>query len=241
MLSSIRELPWAGPSDLMCGVSAIEELVETMARLRGPGGCPWDIEQDHQSIAQCLVDECSELLETIDKLDMPHMREELGDVLLQVVFHAQLAKEAGHFDFEAVAAEINEKLIRRHPHVFGDVDLDNSDAVLKQWDEIKATEKAGKPVSVSQFKDLPPALPALLFAYDVFKQIKKKALPVGDSVDLAAIEAMAEELDEEAAGHILFEIAAACRLKGIDPESAVRKFARRVMAESDEMVEKVEA
>ncbi len=220
----------------MCGVSAIEELVETMARLRGPGGCPWDIEQDHQSIAQCLVDECSELLETIDKLDMPHMREELGDVLLQVVFHAQLAKEAGHFDFEAVAAEINEKLIRRHPHVFGDVDLNNSDAVLKQWDEIKATEKANKPVSASQFKDLPPALPALLFAYDVFKQIKKKALPVGDSVDLAAIEAMAEELDEEAAGHILFEIAAACRLKGIDPESAVRKFARRVMAESDEMV-----
>ncbi len=224
----------------MALVSAIEELVETMARLRGPGGCPWDIEQDHQSIAQCLVDECSELLETIDKLDMAHMREELGDVLLQVVFHAQLAKEAGHFDFEAVAAEINEKLVRRHPHVFGDVDLNNSEAVLKQWDEIKATEKANKPVSASQFKDLPPALPALLFAYDVFKQIKKKALPVGESVDMEAIEAMAEELDEEAAGHILFEIAAACRLKGIDPESAVRKFARRVMAESDGLVEAVE-
>ncbi len=219
----------------MAGVSAIEELIETMARLRGPGGCPWDIEQDHQSIAECLVDECSELLETIDKLDMPHMREELGDVLLQVVFHAQLAKEAGHFDFEAVAAEINEKLVRRHPHVFGDVALGDSDAVLKQWDEIKATEKANKPVSTSQFKDLPPALPALMFANDVFKQIKKKALPVGESVDMEAIEAMAEEMDEEAAGHILFEIAAACRLKGIDPESAVRKFARRVMAESDEL------
>lgn len=219
----------------MAGVSAIEELIETMARLRGPGGCPWDIEQDHQSLAECLVDECSELLETIDTLDMPHMREELGDVLLQVVFHAQLAKESGHFDFEAVAAEINEKLIRRHPHVFGDVDLNDSDAVLKQWDEIKATEKANKPVSSSQFKDLPPALPALMFANDVFKQIKKKAFPVGESVDSEAIEAMAEEMDEEAAGHILFEIAAACRLKGIDPESAVRKFARRVMAESDEL------
>ncbi|MDQ8185100.1 MazG family protein [Pelagicoccus sp. SDUM812002] len=221
----------------MTFVSAIEELVETMARLRGPGGCPWDIEQDHQSIAQCLVDECSELLETLDTLDMDHMREELGDVLLQVVFHAQLAKESGHFDFEAVAVEINEKLIRRHPHVFGDVDLNDSDAVLKQWDEIKATEKADKPVSTSRFKDLPPALPALLFAYDVFKQIKKRALPVGDAVDMGAIEAMAEELDEEAAGHILFEIAAACRLKGIDPESAVRKFARRVMAESDDLTE----
>lgn len=205
-----------------------------MARLRGPGGCPWDIEQDHQSIAQCLVDECSELLETIDTLDMEHMREELGDVLLQVVFHAQMAKEAGHFDFDAVAAEINEKLVRRHPHVFGDIDLDNSEAVLKQWDEIKATEK-NRGIAESVFKKLPPALPSLLFAYDVFKQIQKKALPVGESVDLAAIEAMAEELDEEAAGHILFEIAAACRLKGIDPESAARKFARKVMAETDEL------
>ncbi|EDY83961.1 MazG family protein [Verrucomicrobiia bacterium DG1235] len=235
----IRELLWCGWGGLIGGVNGIKNLLETMARLRGPGGCPWDIEQDHQSLAQCLVDECSELLETIDKLDMDHMREELGDVLLQVVFHAQLAMEAGHFDFDAVAAEINEKLVRRHPHVFGDVDLSDSEAVLKQWDEIKATEKAGKPESVSQFKDLPPALPALLFAYDVFKQIKKKALPVGDSVDMGAIEAMAAELDEEAAGHILFEIAAACRLKGIDPESALRRFARRVMEETDERVKVV--
>lgn len=205
-----------------------------MARLRGPGGCPWDIEQDHQSLAQCLVDECSELLETLDTLDMEHMREELGDVLLQVVFHAQMAKEAGHFDFDAVAAEINEKLVRRHPHVFGDMNLDNSEAVLKQWDAIKATEK-NRYTKESVFKDLPPALPSLLFAYDVFKQIKKKTLPVGASVDTEAIEAMAAELDEESAGHILFEIAAACRLKGIDPESAARKFARKVMAETDEL------
>lgn len=221
---------------LIANVSAIEDLQETMARLRGPGGCPWDIEQDHQSLAQCLVDECSELLETIDTLDMDHMREELGDVLLQVIFHAQLAKEAGHFDFDAVAAEINEKLIRRHPHVFGDISLQSSEQVVAKWEEIKATEKANKPKSNSSFKDLPPALPALLFAHDVFKQIKKKALPVGDSVDLEAIEAMAEELDEESAGHILFEIAAACRLKGIDPESAVRKFSRLVMKESDSLL-----
>ena len=231
---------WVGLDE---GVSAIEDLQKTMARLRAPDGCPWDIEQDHQSIAQCLVDECSELLETIDKLDMEHMREELGDVLLQVVFHAQMAKEAGHFDFDAVAAEVNEKLIRRHPHVFGEVDLKTSAAVLHQWDQIKAQEKAQRPESASAFKDLPPALPSLLFAYDVFKQIKKKALPTGGSVDMAAIEAMAEELDEESAGHILFEIAAACRLKGIDPESAARKFARRVMAETDALAaeEKVKA
>lgn len=218
-------------------VSAISELLDTMARLRGPDGCPWDIEQDHQSIAQCLVDECSELLETIDKLDMEHMREELGDVLLQVVFHAQLAKEAGHFDFEAVAAEVNEKLVRRHPHVFGDIDLDNSDQVLHQWDQIKAEEKKTTPEQKSVFKNLPPTLPALLFTYDVFKQIQKRTLPVGESVDVEAIESMANELDEESAGHLLFEIAAACRLKGIDPESAARKFARRVMAETEALSE----
>ncbi len=204
-----------------------------MARLRGPGGCPWDIEQDHQSIAQCLIDECSELLETIDTLDMAHMREELGDVLLQVVFHAQMAKEAGHFDFEAVAAEINEKLVRRHPHVFGEVGLETSDQVLQQWDAIKAVEKSGRPQRASAFKDLPPALPSLLFAYDVFKQIGKKELPVGDSLDLAAIKALAAGLDEKSAGRLLFEVAAACRLKGIDPESAARQYARKVMAESD--------
>lgn len=219
----------------MGGVSSIQDLQETMARLRGPNGCPWDIEQDHQSIAQCLIDECSELLETIDTLDMEHMKEELGDVLLQVVFHAQMAKEAGHFDFEAVAAEVNDKLVRRHPHVFGDMDLGTSDEVLRQWEEIKAQEKADKPRKQSIFKDLPPALPSLLFAYDVFKQIQKRALPVGDTVDMEAIKAMAAELDEDSAGHILFEIAAACRLKGIDPESAARKFARRVMAETEDL------
>lgn len=218
-------------------MSAIDDLLETMARLRGPGGCPWDIEQDHKSIAVCLIDECSELLETIDTLDMEHMREELGDVLLQVVFHAQMAKEAGHFDFEAVAAEINEKLVRRHPHVFGDVDLNDSDQVLKQWDQIKAQEKANKPVSVSVFKNLPPMLPSLLYALEIFKQIVKKELPVGDRVDLEAIEAMASELDEESAGHILFEIVAACRLKGIDPESALRRYALTVREQSDALAQ----
>ena len=128
-------------ADTCIAVIAIDELLETMARLRAQDGCPWDREQDHQSIAECLVDECSELLETIDRLDMDHMREELGDVLLQVVFHSQLARESGHFDFEAVAREINDKLIRRHPHVFGEGSLDTSDQVLHQWDAIKALEK----------------------------------------------------------------------------------------------------
>lgn len=214
-------------------MSAIDELLETMARLRAPDGCPWDREQDHQSIAECLVDECSELLETIDKLDMDHMREELGDVLLQVVFHSQLAKESQHFDFEAVAREINDKLIRRHPHVFGDGSLDTSDEVLHQWDAIKALEKKNAPKTESVFKDLPPSLPALMFAVDIFKQIEKKKLPTGPLVDRDSIETMADSIDEETAGALLFEIAAACRSKGIDPESAVRRFARAVQYETE--------
>ena len=214
-------------------VSAIDELLETMARLRAPDGCPWDREQDHQSIAECLVDECSELLETIDRLDMDHMREELGDVLLQVVFHSQLARESGHFDFEAVAREINDKLIRRHPHVFGEGSLDTSDQVLHQWDAIKALEKKNVPQTDSVFKDLPPSLPALMFAVDIFKQIQKKELSTGPLVDRESIQTMADSMDEETAGALLFEVAAACRSKGIDPESALRRHARAVQYETE--------
>lgn len=214
-------------------VSAIDELLETMARLRAPDGCPWDREQDHQSIAECLVDECSELLETIDRLDMDHMREELGDVLLQVVFHSQLARESGHFDFEAVAREINDKLIRRHPHVFGEGSLDTSDQVLHQWDAIKALEKKNVPQTDSVFKDLPPSLPALMFAVDIFKQIQKKELSTGPLVDRESIQTMADLMDEETAGALLFEVAAACRSKGIDPESAIRRYARAVQYETE--------
>src|ERR1051326_6569515 len=115
-------------------MSALADLRQTIARLRGPGGCPWDQEQTHASLVRCLIDEASELIDTIDRGDFPHMREELGDVLIQVVFHAQLAEEAGHFDLEDVAREVNEKLIRRHPHVFGDNKLRTSDEVLVQWE-----------------------------------------------------------------------------------------------------------
>ncbi len=205
-----------------------------MARLRGPDGCPWDREQDHRSLARCLVEECAELLETIDRLDMEHMKEELGDVLLQVVFHAQMAEEAGYFDFETVATEINRKLVRRHPHVFGDMNLGDSEAVLDQWEKIKDGEKkAGPDQGNGLFKELPPVLPSLLYAYNVVKQIEKKALALPPSVEVEnkKIEALAEGLDEERAGALLFEVAAACRRKGIDPESALRRFAHKVMRE----------
>ena len=150
-----------------------------MARLRSKdGGCPWDQEQTHQSLARCLIDECSELLETLDSLDMPHMREELGDVLIQVVFHALLADEGGHFNFDDIARETNEKLIRRHPHVFGEGRLGTSAEVLVQWDKIKAGEKSRAPADGASalFKPLPPRLPALMLAEAIWKQIEKKRL-----------------------------------------------------------------
>lgn len=214
-------------------VSGISDLLETMATLRGPGGCPWDVEQDHQSIAQCLIDECSELLETIDTLDMEHMREELGDVLLQVVFHSQIAKENGHFDFDAVAAEINEKLVRRHPHVFGDADLETSEEVFERWEQIKAEEKKNKPQQAQVFKNLPPALPAMLYAFEIYKQIRKKELPTGDVFAAGQLNGEAEKLSEEEVGRQLFALSSACRDKGIDPESAVRRYAQKVKMETE--------
>lgn len=211
-------------------MSAIEDLCRTMARLRAPDGCPWDREQTHQTLARHLIDECSELLDTIDRGDLPHMREELGDVLLQVVFHAQLAAERGDFDFEAVAREINDKLIRRHPHVFGNATAGNAEQVIDVWESVKAKEKAAAGKSESQlFKKLPPRLPALYLAEDVAKRIDKQKLPSDGILDQAAVAARAEGLDAGAAGRALFELAAACRARGIDPEMALRRECDRVM------------
>ncbi len=216
-------------------MSAIEDLCHTVARLRAPDGCPWDRAQTHATLTRCLIDECSELLDTIDRMDLPHMREELGDVLIQVVFHAQLAAERGDFDFEAVAREINDKLIRRHPHVFGANKVDTPAQVIEVWEKVKAQEKAaaGKTPS-TLFKELPPRLPALMFAEDVWKQIEKKQLPADGVVDVAQIQALGRHLDEPTLGRILFEISAAARAKGLDPEGALRKETDRVMQQVEE-------
>lgn len=219
-------------------MTPIDELRQTMARLRAPDGCPWDREQTHQTLARCLIDECSELLDTIDRNDVPHMREELGDVLIQVVFHAQLAAERGDFDFDDVAREINEKLVRRHPHVFGDhARLDTAGEVITKWEQIKATEKKNGPAPRGVFKEMPPRLPALMFAESVVKQIEKQSLPAAPAVDPAAIAGLAAGLTEADAGRRLFELAAACRRAGIDPEMALRKECDRVMRDVEGLVQ----
>jgi XTP/dITP diphosphohydrolase/tetrapyrrole methylase family protein/MazG family protein len=210
-------------------MSAIEELKATMARLRGPGGCPWDQEQTHATLVRCLIDEVSELIDTIDRGDYPHMREELGDVLIQIVFHTCLAEERGQFNFEDVAREINDKLVRRHPHVFGPGKLDNSEQVLAQWEVIKSTEKKNGPAQSGLFKEMPPRLPALMLAEAVWKQIEKRQLPADGIVDTAQVQALGRHLDEASLGRMLFELTAAARAKGFDPEGALRRHAASVM------------
>ena len=214
-------------------MNAMEQLRKTVARLRAPGGCPWDREQTHGSIADCLLEECCELLEAIDRGDFEHMREELGDVLLQVVLHAQMAEDAGHFNLDAVAAGLNEKIIRRHPHIFGKAKLKNSKQVLRQWDEIKKTETHSSRSNDESLRNLPRRLPALLYARDVFRHIEKKNLKAASLPKRKAITALSRKLDETGAGRRLFEVAAACRLAGIDPESALRRFARRIADETE--------
>jgi MazG family protein len=219
-------------------MSAIEDLQRTMARLRAPDGCPWDQEQTHATLVRCLIDEVSELIDTIDRGDYPHMREELGDVLIQVVFHAQIASERGQFNFEDVAREINDKLIRRHPHVFGTGKLETSEQVIAKWEEIKATEKKNGPVAdaSSPFKALPPRLPAIMFAEAVWKQIDKKQLPAEGVVDTAQVKALGRQLDEATLGRMLFELTAAAREKGLDPEGALRLHATSVMRQVEQRV-----
>lgn len=214
-------------------MSGIEKLLVTVAKLRDPDtGCPWDIEQSHQSITDCLIDECCELLQTIDRLDMEHMEEELGDVLLQVIFHAQIAKENGHFDFDSVCEVLNEKLVRRHPHVFGDEkDLSNSESVLERWELIKSKEKKRGFVAKGLFKDLPPKLPALMFAEDVHKQIVKKSIDASEFYDSYLITKLTEtqSKDESAIGALLFNLVAWCKDNKIEPESALRRYAQNVV------------
>ena len=210
----------------------IDLLLATTARLRAPDGCPWDQEQTHRSICDCLVEEVAELLQAIDREDVANLREELGDLLFHVAMHAQMAAEAGQFTFDDVAREVNEKMVRRHPHVFGDgVKLGSSDAVVTQWEQIKLKEKGAKKPTV--FKELPPSLNALLTAREVWKQIRKKQLDAGAAVNVALVESQSEGLTEDTAGSRLFELVAACRDAGIDPDSALRRHTAKVVTAAE--------
>jgi len=153
---------------------AIDGLLKVMAKLRSPKGCPWDREQDHMSLRWHAVEEVYELLDAIEARDDHEMEEELGDLLLQVVFHCQLAKERGAFNFDRVARRITEKLIRRHPHVFGTTKVKDVDEVWANWEKIKRAEKHGtKHARASALDGIPKHLPALLRAEKLVKKARK--------------------------------------------------------------------
>ena len=187
-----------------------------MARLRSPKGCPWDREQDHKTLRWHAVEEVYELLDAIDAEDDPEMAEELGDLLLQVVFHCQLGKERGAFDFEAVAKNITDKLIRRHPHVFGDVKVKDIDQVWANWEKIKRAEKHGtKHERPSVLDGIPKHLPALLRAEKLLKKARRAKL-VGDEKSKSA-------LSRKALGEKLFDMARYAQSKGWSAEDLLRK------------------
>lgn len=237
---------------------AINDLLDVMARLRDPdGGCPWDLEQDFKTIAPYTIEEAYEVADAIADNDMPELCNELGDLLLQVVFHAQMAKEAGHFEFEDVANSIVAKMISRHPHVFSDGDAKTTEGVNQTWEKIKAAERAQKAETKgherhSTLDGVASALPALMRA----EKLTKRAARVGfdwPSTD-EVFDKLHEEIDELKAemtanpdperlqdelGDILFVMANLARKIGVDPEVALRganhKFTKRFHFIEDEL------
>lgn len=161
-----------------------EDFLEIIKTLRSENGCPWDREQTHMTLRPCLMEEAAEVLAAIRILEQTgsseNLREELGDVLLQVVMHAQIAKEEGLFTMEDVVNEVAEKMVRRHPHVFGNVAVDGSAQVLENWEEIKKKEKEGKTYASSPLQEIPKELPALTRATKVMKKVDKLYEPVSD-------------------------------------------------------------
>ncbi len=225
----------------------IERAIAIMARLRAPGGCPWDAEQTHDSIVTSLIEECYECIDALQAHDWPHLREELGDVLLQVLFHAQLAAEnpAEGFDVYDVARELSEKLVRRHPHVFADSTVKDTSGVLDQWDRIKRREHDIEDRPYLQ--DCGKGLPSLLRAAKITKKVAKVGFDWPEhagvvekireeTAEVEATRSLAEDAPagQEVLGDLLFTVVNLCRRRGVDPELALtaanRKFEARFNA-----------
>ncbi len=219
------------PEKLAAG-PGFTRLVEIMARLRAPGGCPWDREQTFDTIKPYLLEETYEVMDAIDTRDWRELTDELGDLLLQVVFFSQMAAEQGYFDVADSIAAINSKLIRRHPHVFGDGDAKTSADVLRRWDEIKATEKE-RPKGL--LAGIPRSLPSLVeaqkiaakaagagFDWDNIDQVFDKLREELGELDAARADGAQEKIEDEV-GDLLFVLVNVARFLQVDPEQALRK------------------
>jgi MazG family protein len=201
--------------------SAIDDLLKVMAKLRSPKGCPWDREQDHMTLRWHAVEEVYELMDAIESRDDHELEEELGDLLLQVVFHCQLAKERGAFDFNRVAHHITEKLIRRHPHVFGTTKVKDVDEVWANWEKIKRAEKHGtKHARVSALDGIPKHLPALLRAEKLVKKARKAKVPTENPQ-------ARRKLTKAAVADELFSLAQFAQQQGWSAEDLLREEINR--------------
>ena len=197
----------------------LDALIDVMAKLRGPDGCAWDREQTHQSLLKYLIEESHEFVDAVESGDRDHMLEELGDVLYQVLFHADLAAADPDrpFTIEDVARVSREKMVGRHPHVFGDVTADTADEVVANWEKWKAAEK---PERESKFDGLPKGLPALALADKV----------IGKLAVTPTSESLPSDTTEAELGDLLFGIVTAAKAQGLDAEAALRAAVRRAIA-----------
>ena len=223
----------------------MQDLLEIMRLLRSPDGCPWDREQTHQSIRSDFLEETHEAIEAIDRADTEGLREELGDVLLQVVFHAQIAAENGEFGFDDVVNALCQKLLQRHPHVFGDSSAQDAGQALQNWDAVKRRAKGGK--KQTQLLDgVPHSLPALMRASKVMSRAKRVGLDLSADTDavLKTARRQLEELPrdaETAMGNLLFSLVALSRSLHIDAEEAVSLATNRFIDRFSAMEQKITA
>lgn len=219
LLTTLYVPPLARPS-------SVNALAEIVAHLRAPNGCPWDREQTHQSLRKDFLEECYEVLETLDENDIEHLREELGDLLLHVLFQAQIAAESGEFLLSDVAADISAKLVRRHPHVFGEVKVKDTDEIIANWDRIKLGENGGKP---KKDHGIPRTLPAIPRAEKIAKRVKAKGNLQEIALQIGKLARTRRR--ERALGEILFGLVAYARDKHLDAESALREYANQLAKE----------
>ena len=209
--------------------SELLRLAEVMDQLRSPGGCPWDAEQTHHSLLKYLLEESYEFVDAVDQNDRQSMREELGDILLQVYFHSRIAQEDKEdpFSIEDVAKEIADKLIRRHPHVFADVEINSSDELLQNWERLKAEEKgrnsATDGVALSQ-----PALPLIT---KLIYRAEKNGIDISHKIELPSSDLNNDVFDEQKIGDVLVAAIAAAIKLGIEPEDLLRARAREISDE----------
>ena len=192
-----------------------EEFVDIVKKLRSPCGCPWDIEQTHESIRKSMIEEAYELVEAIDEKNPAKIADESGDVLLQVVLHAQIGKDNGEYDINDVTDAISRKMIHRHPHVFGDVEVENSEEVLANWDKIKRDDRKQQSIA-DEMRGVSKLVPTLMRTQKIWKKAKKAGYDNrNDDIKITS---------EKELGKLLFDICAAAGMAGIDPEVSLAGY-----------------